>query len=72
MPVWVSSAESPDEFFIQFKSDEEGLQKLSRNLNDTLNHSSVKIDKTELREGMNRQMQDHMTSLINTFFVAYH
>ena len=51
VPIWVSSTESPDEFFIQFKSDEEDLQKLARNLNDTLNHSSVKIDKTELREG---------------------
>jgi hypothetical protein len=53
MRVWVSHVENPTEFYIQFKDDEDGLQAMSRQLNEALRDSSqAEIRKSEIKEEM--------------------
>ena len=51
VPVWVSSIESPAEFYIQYKVEEEQLQEMALGLNETLNTTSEDVPKEDIHEG---------------------
>ena len=51
MSVWVSYVETPSEFYIQFKDNEDDLQAMSLQLNEAL-RDRREMKKSDIKEGM--------------------